>query len=160
MSRIINVLLIAFFLSACQSVKNPVLVETVSPHIYCRGQLAWSAETVKDSVTEYSVFWIAFDAATVQDNFKYISVYVTLDGKPTFDEMKFRQLPEPYSVTCSEDGRQFEASRLKYTLFLPSLTKGEHKIKWVYRTTATFSDGLFDYPKGITGEVINMLSVY
>ena len=152
MSRFTIILLIVVLMSACQSVKNPVAVETNSPYTNCQGQLAWSGEAKKDSVAEYSVFWIAFDAATIQDNFKYLSVYVTLDGKPVYNEMKFRQLPEPYLVTCSEDGRQFEASRINYIFFLPSLTKGEHRINWVYMTTATFSDGEFDYPNGMTAE--------
>jgi hypothetical protein len=56
MSRFTVFLLIASMPSACQVVKNPVLVETVSPHTYCQGQMAWSSEIVKDNVAVYSVF--------------------------------------------------------------------------------------------------------
>jgi hypothetical protein len=56
MSRFTVFLLIASMPSTCQVAKNPVLVETVSPHTYCQGQMAWSSEIVKDNVAVYSVF--------------------------------------------------------------------------------------------------------
>jgi hypothetical protein len=121
--------------------------------------MAWSAETVKDNVAEYSVFWIAFEQAPVQENFKYLNVEVTLDGKPVFDGFQFMQSPEPYSVTCSDGGQQFEGVRMKYTLVLPPLSTGEYTIVWKYTLTADLSDDLFAYGNGMTGEFAGVLSV-
>lgn len=114
--------------------------------------MAWSAEVTTDDLMDYTTFWIAFDAATVQDDFTHIHVDVTLDGKSVAEEMKYVQAPEPYSVACTDSGQQFEASRVKYTLFLPPLSKGEHIIRWTYTLTADLDDGVFDYPSGMTAE--------
>ena len=111
--------------------------------------MAWSAEVTTDDVMDYATFWIAFDAATAQDSFKYIHVDVTLDGESLSHEMKYMQAAEPYSITCTDSGQQFEASRVKYTLFLPP---GEHTIRWTYTITADLDDGVFEYPSGITAE--------
>ena len=160
MSRFTVISLIVFLLSACQSVKNPVLVEAIAPqHIYCENRMAWSAEATKDNFAEYSVFWVAFEQAPVQKNFDYVNVEVTLDGKPVLDGFRYMQSPEPYSVTCTDDGQQFEGTRMKYTLLLPALATGEHEIVWKYTLTADLSDEWFDYPNGITGEVVGVLSV-
>ncbi|HXQ37949.1 MAG TPA: hypothetical protein VN843_28335 [Anaerolineales bacterium] len=158
MSRFTVISLIAFLLSACQAVKNPVMVEAVSPHIYCQGQIAWSAEATKDNITDYTTFWIAFEQALVQENFNYVNVEVTLDGKPVYG-MKYIQSPEPYHVTCTDGGQQFESSRVKYTLLLPPLSTGEHTIVWKYTLTADLSNDLFDYPTGMIGEVTGVLEV-
>ena len=140
-------------LSACQSPKSNVTGDSVAPsHTFCNGHIAWSAEVQTDELMDYTTFWIAFDAATVQDSFKYIHVDVTVDGKSVAEQMKYMGIAEPYSVTCTESGQQFEASRVKYTLFLPALSPGEHSIRWTYTMTADIDDGEFDYPSGMTAE--------
>lgn len=159
MSRFTVFLLIASILSACQVTKNPVLVETVSPHTYCQGQMAWSSETVKDNIAVYSVFWIAFKQAPIQENFKYVHVEVKLDGKQVVNGFGFVQSPEPYTVTCTDGVQKFEGARMRYTLLLPSLSSGEHKIVWKYMFAADSSDDLFDYPNGMTGEVTSTLNI-
>ena len=160
MSRTITTLLIAFLLSACQSVKNPVLVEAFAPqHIYCENRMAWSAETVKDNVVEYSVFWIAFEQAPVQEDFTQVNVEVKLDGKPVVDGFEFMQSPEPYSVTCTDGGHQFEGVRVRYTLLLPPLSTGGHNIVWKYTLIGDLSDEWFDYPNGMTGEIAGVVNV-
>jgi|GEM_PF-2563431 len=158
MSRFAVISLIALLLNACQSVKNPVLVEAVSPHTYCQGQIAWSVQTVKDKIAEYSVFWIAFEQSPVQENFKYVNVEVTLDGKPV-DGMKYMRSPEPYHVTCTDGGQQFESARMRYILLLPPLSAGEHEIVWKYTLMANLSDDLFDYRKGMSGEIAGVVNV-
>lgn len=158
---------IFFLLAACQSkahlpgqsVKNPVLIETVSPHTYCQGQMAWSSEIVKDNVAVYSIFWIAFEQAPVQEKFKYVNVEVKLDDEPVVEGFGFMQSPEPYPVSCTDGGGQFESVRMKYILLLPPLSVGEHEIAWKYTLTPDWSDDLFDYPDGMTGEVASVLSV-
>ena len=159
MSRFTVILLIALLLSACLSVKNPVLVETVSPHIYCHDQMAWSSEIVKDNVAVYSIFWIAFEQVHVQENFKYVNVEVKLDGEQVVNGFGFVQSPEPYTVTCTDGGQKFESVRMRYTLLLPSLSAGEHKIVWKYTLAADLSDDLFDSPNGMTGEVTSALNM-
>jgi hypothetical protein len=140
-------------LSACQSSQSNVVGDpSAPPQIFCEGRMAWSAEVITDDVMDYTTFWIAFEAGTVQDDFKYVHVDVTLDGKSVAEEMKYMAAPELYSVTCTETGQQFEASRVKYTLFLPPLSSGEHIILWNYTITADLDDGVFNYPRGMTAE--------
>src|SRR5687768_2004615 len=140
-------------LSACQSPQSNVTDSAFSsPPVFCDGRMAWSAEVTTDDVVDYATFWIALDAATAQDSFKYIHVDVTLDGESLSHEMKYMQAAESYSVTCTDSGQQFEASRVKYTLFLPSLSSEEHIILWNYTITANLDDGAFDYPYGMTAE--------
>jgi hypothetical protein len=160
MSRFTVISLIAFLLSACQSVKNPVLVEDSSlPHTYCDGRMAWSVETAKDNVAESSVFWIAFEQAPAQEHFNHVNVEATLDGKSVPGGFQYIQSPEPYTVTCTDGDQQFEGVRIKYTLLLPPLSTGEHEIVWKYTLTADLSDELFDYPNGMTGDVASVLKV-
>ena len=145
-----------WLLSACQSPQSNVTDGAFSsPPVFCDGRMAWSAEVTTDDVMDYTTFWIAFDAATAQDSCKYIHVDVTLDGESLSHEMKYMQAAEPYSVTCTDSGQQFEASRVKYTLFLPVLSPGEHIIRWTYTMTADLADlndGVFNYPRGMTAE--------
>jgi hypothetical protein len=139
-----------WLLSACQSSQSNVTdgASSFLP-VLCDGRMAWSAEVTTDDVMDYATFWIALDAATAQDSFKYIHVDVTLDGESLSDEMKYMQAAEPYSIICMDSGQQFEASRVKYTLFLPP---GEHTIRWTYTITADLNDGVFNYPRGMTAE--------
>lgn len=152
-----GLMIFLWMLSACQSPKNSDIFRP--NYTYCNGQLAWSAESNTQDTPNYSTFWIAFAEDTVQDNFKYVNVEVVLDGKSADEEMKFRSGPESYSIMCSEGGQRFEGSRMKYTLFLPSLAKGKHEIVWKFTLTSDLSDGLFDYPNGMTGEVTDVLNV-
>jgi hypothetical protein len=142
-------------LSACQSSRSNINIvgdPSVPPQTFCEGRMAWSAEVTTDDIVSYTTFWIAFDAATVQDEFQYIQVDVTLDGKSVAQEMKYMAAPEPYSVTCPESGQQFAASRVKYTLILPSLSSGEHNIFWNYTITADPNEGVFNYSHGMPAE--------
>ena len=142
-----------WLLSACQSPQNNVTDGAFSsPPVFCDGHLAWSAEVTTDDVMDYTTFWIALDSATAQDSFKYIHVDVTLDGESLSHEMKYMQAAGPYSVTCTDSGRQFEASRVKYTLFLPPFSSEKHTILWKYTVTADLNDGVFNYPRGMVAE--------
>jgi hypothetical protein len=140
-------------LSACHSSQSNVMGDpSAPPQTFCEGRMAWSAEVSTDDVVDYTTSWIAFDAATVQDNFQHIHVDVTLDGKSASEEMKYMQAVEPYSITCPESGQQIEASRMQYTLILPPLSSEEHIILWKYTITADLDDGVFNYPQGMTAE--------
>jgi hypothetical protein len=149
----LGLMTIVCLLSACQSPQNNITDGAFSsPPIFCDGHVAWSAEVTTDDVMDYATFWIALDAATAPDSFKYIHVDVTLNGKSLSHEMKYMQAAEPYSVTCTDSGQQFEASRVKYTLFLPSVSSEEHTILWKYTITADLHDGVFNYARGMTAE--------
>jgi hypothetical protein len=146
-------------LSACQSSQSKVVGDPFSSHeAFCKGRMAWSAEVTTDDVV-YTTFWIAFDAATVQDHFKRVHVDVAMDGQSVTEEMKYLQVPEPYSVTCMESGQQFAANRVKYTLLLPSVSKGVHVIRWTYTITSDLDDGVFKYPSGTTAESVITINV-
>ena len=141
-------------LSACQSPQSHEADRAFSSAtVFCDGRMAWSAEVTTDDVMDYTTFWIAFDAATAHEIFKYIYVDVTLNGESLSHEMKYMQAAEPYSITCTDSGQQFEASRVKYTLFLPRLSSEEENIiLWKYTVTADLHDGVFNYPSGVTAE--------
>src|SRR5687767_15158485 len=110
-------------LSVCQMPQSGRSGDSFTPsHTFCEGRMAWSAAVTTDDVVDYTIFWIAFDAATVQDNFQHIHVDVTLDGNPVSEEMKYVQAPKPYSVTCTDSSLKFKASRVQYTLILPPLS--------------------------------------
>jgi len=158
MSRFTGISLIVLLLCACQLPKNPLVAKAFSSHIFCQGRMAWGTEATKDNFADYSTFWIAFEQAPVQENFNYFNVEVTLDGNPVVDGFQYTQSPEPYSVTCTDGGQQFESARMKYTLLLPTLSAGEHTIVWKYTITADLSNGQFAYPNGMTGEVAGVLS--
>lgn len=145
----LGLMIVVWLLSACQSPQSNVTDRDFSSApVFCDGRVAWSAE----ATTDYTTFWIALDAATAHDSFKYIHIDVTLDGEPLSHEMKYMQAAEPYSITCTDSGQQFEASRVKYTLFLPPFSSEEHLILWKYTITADLNDGVFNYPAGMTAE--------
>jgi hypothetical protein len=146
-------MIVVWLLSACQSPQSQVTDRaSSSPAVFCDGRMAWSAEVTTDDVMDYTTFWIAFDAATAPDLFQYVHMDVTLDGKSLSHEMKYMQAAEPYSITCTDSGEQIEASRVKYTLFLPPLSAEEHTILWKYTITADLNDGAFQFPAGTAAE--------
>jgi len=143
-----GLIIVVFLLSACQP---SVELSAQEPYVYCNGQFAWSAEEITDDMTHYTIFWVAFESSVAQNNFQYIDVDVTLDGKPV-DSLKFMQAPEPYSINCSDTQRQFEAIRVMYTQILPPMDRGVHKIVWMYTITGDLSDIIFDQPQMIATE--------
>lgn len=72
-----------FMLTACQAAEQPLRETRIAspgqnnssgealtpPLTSCEGRMAWSVEIITDDVMDYTTFWIAFDAATVQDDF-------------------------------------------------------------------------------------------
>src|SRR5688500_18529123 len=97
----LGLMISVLLLSACQSSQsNGTDGAFSSPPVFCDGRMAWSTEVTTDDVIDYTTFWIAFDAATAQDSFKYIHAEVTLDGESLSHEMKYMQAAEPYSITC------------------------------------------------------------
>ena len=110
-------------------------------------------------VGDPSALWIAFEAATAQESFRYVHVDVTLDGESLSHQMKYMQAAEPYSVTGTDSGRQFEASRVKYTVFLPQLSPAEHVVIWNFAMAADLENGGFSDPAELTTEYAIVLNV-
>jgi hypothetical protein len=102
MSRFTCISLIVLLLYACQLPKNPGVAKAFSSHIFCQGRMVWATEATNDNIADYSIFWIAFEQAPVQENFNYVNVEVTLDGMPVVNGFQYIQSPEPYFVTCSD----------------------------------------------------------
>jgi len=157
MKYFVDISLIAILLSACVPSRNAT--DTASPKVYCQGHMAWSAEIVTGNMISYTTFWIAFEQAPVMENFQYLTVAVTLDGQPVVNGFEYLQSPEPFTVTCTDGMDQFESNRVQYTLLLPLLVEGEHKIVWKYTLTADLSDELFNYPAGMTDEITGTMSM-
>lgn len=153
-SPLITVLLLdVLVLSACQPKgptslppKNAPVVEAFSKQKgMCEGMMDWSVEASTKDWIDASIEWVAIDTATVQDNLKHIKFETSVDGTTLADTMKYPGSPEPFSINC--DGTLIEGTGVRYTLFLPPLTKGEHTIAWRVIIEDDLNDGWSDYPK-------------
>lgn len=153
MLRFMNPLLIMWLLTSCQNSMAELQTDTPQPaRIFCDEQVAWSGEIDINGSIDYAIFWIAFEIENASDRFEQVRVEVILDGEAIAEEMKFRSMAEPYQVRCTEDGQQFNAHRLKYTLFLPSLPKGEHTILWTFTMDANANKNNLDIPLTVSRE--------
>ena len=149
-------LLTILVLSACQPSApaaqppdNASVADAFSPQsTFCEFQTEWTVEATTKDWIDVTSFWVAVDEATAQDNFKHLSVEIKLDSGPVAEAMKYPEGPETYSVTCPDAANSFSGSRMKWSLFLPPLSKGAHTIVWKYTIEADINDGFFDYPKG------------
>ncbi len=111
----------------------------------CEGLMDWRVEASTKDWIDASIEWVAIDSATVQENLKDIKFETSLDGSTLVDTMKYPGNPEPFSINC--DGTPIEGTGIKYTLFLPPLSKGEHTIAWHVVIEDDLNDGWSDYPK-------------
>ena len=154
-SPLISVLLLMVLLmSACQPKgpaaqppKDAPVVEAFSKQqVMCDGKMEWTLEASTKDWIDAGVAWEAKDIATAQDNVKHFKVEVSLDGKPIAESMKYPQPPEPFSITCGDTTTQGDG--IRFALFLPPLSKGEHKIAWRATILDDLNDGWSDYPKG------------
>jgi hypothetical protein len=150
--------LVMLVLSACQPKapsaqppKDASVVQAFSkPKAACEGVAEWTIEANSQDWIDVSIEWTAIDSTTVQDNFKHLKFETFLDGKALADVMKYPTGLEPFSLTCGD--MAIEGSALKYALFLPPLSKGDHKILWRVILDAEISDGWGTYPAGVAGE--------
>jgi len=147
-------LLGVLLMSACQP-KSPTslpprdapVVEAFSKQKgMCEGLMEWTIEASTKDWMDLSIEWVAIDTATVQDNFKHIKIETSVDGTTLADTMKYPGSPEPFSINCG--GSLIEGTGIKYALFLPPLSKGEHTIAWRVTIEDDLNDGWNDYPKG------------
>lgn len=112
----------------------------------CDGQMDWTVDASTKDWIDVSIEWVAIDTATVQDNAKHIKFETFVDGTTLADTMKYPGSPEPFSINCN--GMLIEGIGIKYALFLPPLSKGEHTITWHGIVEDDLNDGWSDYPKG------------
>lgn len=151
-------MLIVLVLSSCQPKvpaaqppKNATAVEAFSKQkAGCEGVAEWTIEASPQDWIDATSEWAAIDVVTVQDNFRHLKVETYLDGKAIADAMEYPTSPEPFSLTCGDTTLQ--GSAMKYALFLPPLSKGDHKILWRISLDAEISDGWGTYPAGVLGE--------
>lgn len=154
-SHLLSVLmLVTFMLSACQlqapvsqPPKDTPVVEAFSKQkAMCEGQTEWTLEAGTKDWIDVSLEWVAKDVSTAQDNVKHVKLETSVDGATLADTMKYPSSPEPFSINCG--GTLIEGSGIKHALFLPPLSKGEHKIAWHATILDDMNDGWNDYPKG------------
>lgn len=154
-SPLFSVLLLAVLLmSACQPKapasqppKNAPVIEAFSKQqAMCEGKMEWTLDASTKDWIDVSAEWVAADATTAQDNVKHFKMEMSLDGSPLADSMKYPQAPEPFSITCGDT--TIQGSGIKFALFLPPLSKGNHKIAWHATILNDLNDGWSDYPKG------------
>jgi hypothetical protein len=151
-------ILVVLILSACQPQapaaqppKDASVVQAFSKQqAGCEGLSEWAIEASPLDWIDVSEEWGAIDSATAQDNFKHLKVETFLDGKALADVMAHPTSPEPFSLTCGDI--TIEGSAVKYALFLPPLSKGDHKILWRITLDSEISDGWGKYPAGVLGE--------
>jgi hypothetical protein len=147
-------LFIFLLTSACQPKgptsqppKNAPVIEAFSKQqAMCEGKMEWTLEASTKDWIDVSVAWEAADTATAQDNIKHFKLETSVDGAPLADSMKYPQAPELFSIDCG--GTVTEGGGVKFALFLPPLSKGEHKIAWHATILDNLNDGWNDYPKG------------
>lgn len=147
-------LLFVLLVSACQpkspaSVppRNAPVVEAFSKQkAMCEGLMDWKVEVSTKDWIDVSADWVAKDAATAQDNVKHFKLETSVDGTTLAETMKYPGSPEPFSINCN--GTVTEGNGIKYALFLPPLSRGEHKIAWHVTILDNLNDGWNDYPKG------------
>jgi len=147
-------LLGVLLMSACQPrdpaslpPKDAPVVEAFSKQeALCEGQMEWTVEAGTKDWIDVSIEWVAIDTATTLDNVKHIKFETSVDGKTLADTMKYPSSPEPFSISC--DGSLIEGIGIKYALFLPPLSKGEHTVSWHVIIEDDLNDGWSDYPKG------------
>ncbi len=116
----------------------------------CESLTEWTVEAGPQDWIDVSEEWAAIDSATAQENFKHLKVETSLDGKALADAMKYPTSPEPFSLTCGSTTMQ--GSAVKYALYLPPLSQGDHKVVWRITLDAEISDGWGTYPAGVLGE--------
>lgn len=127
--------------------KDAPVVEVFSKQkAMCEGLMDWNMEAGGKDWIDVSIEWVAVDTATVKDNVKHINLETSVDGATLADTMKYPSSPEHFSINCS--GTVIEGSGIKYALFLPPLSKGEHTITWHGIVEDDLNDGWSDYPKG------------
>jgi hypothetical protein len=124
----------------------PVIEAFLKQQAMCNGKMEWTLEASTKDWIDVGVAWEASDAAKAQDNVKHFKLETSLDGTPLTDSMKYPQAPEPFSINCG--GTVTEGSGIRYALFLPPLSKGEHKIAWHATILDDLNDGWNDYPRG------------
>ena len=147
-------MLVTLMLSACQSnapasqpPKDAPVIEAFSKQKgMCEGQTEWTLEAGAKDWIDVSLEWVAKDAPTAQENVKHFKLETSVDGTALADATKYPSGPEPFSINCG--GTVIEGSGIKYVLFLPPLSKGEHKIAWHIIVLDDLNDGWSDYPKG------------
>ena len=133
--------------SASMPPKDAPVIEAFSKQkAMCEGLMDWKVEAGTKDWIDVSIEWVAIDSATTQDNVKHIKLETSVDGTTLADTMKYPNSPETFYINCS--GTVFEGSGIQYALFLPPLSKGEHKIAWHGIVEDDLNDGWSDYPKG------------
>ncbi len=110
------------------------------------GQTEWMVAASPKDWLDVGVEWVAKDAATVQDNAEHLKIEILVDGHILADTMKYPGSPEPLSINHGSTAAQ--GSGIKYALFLPPLSKGEHPIVWHVTVETDMNDGWNDYPTG------------
>ena len=133
--------------SASVPPKDAPVVEAFSKQkAMCEGQTAWTVEASPKDWLDAGVEWVAKDAATAQDNIKHFKLETSVDGHILADTTKYPGSPEPLSI--NHGGTVTEGSSIRYALFLPPLSKGEHHIVWHVTVETDMNDGWNDYPTG------------
>ena len=148
-----GLILVTLLMSACQPKtpassppKDAPVIEAFTKQAACEGLTQWKVEATTKDWVDIGIEWVAIDVKTAQDNLKHTKMEMWLDDEPIAEAMKDPQAPEPFSITCG--GALIEGSGVKYALYLPPLSKGEHKIAWRSTILEDLNDGWNDYPKG------------
>jgi hypothetical protein len=154
-SPLIVLMLLGFLLMSSSQTKVPSslppkdapVVEAFSKQkAMCEGLMDWNMEVGGKDWIDVSIEWVAVDTATVIDNVKHINLETSVDGRKLTATMKYPSSPDPFSINCGDT--VINGSSIKYTLYLPPLSKGEHKIVWHGVVEDDLNDGWNEYPKG------------
>jgi len=112
----------------------------------CLEKTEWTVEVTPDTWLDVGIIWYAKDGPTAQENWKHLSIVITLDGKEIKDFGKYYHGPKPFKLDCPKS--PISAEMVGLEIYVPPLPVGEHKITWEVTIESDLNDGWDNIPKG------------
>ena len=99
-------------------------------------------------MAEIGIVWFAKDGRrAAQENWKHLSIAITLDGKEVKNLGKYyHDVPKPFNLECAG----ITAESVGLGIYVPPLPVGDHKVTWKVTIESDLNDGWDNYPKGAT----------
>jgi hypothetical protein len=123
----------------------------------CDGKTEWTVESARDAWIDVGIGWFAKDGKIAQENWKHLSLVITLDGKEIKDLQKYYHGPKPLKLDCP--GSPISAEMVGLEIYVPPLPAGDHKVTWKTTVESDLNDGYDDYKKGAVFEFTGIVRV-
>jgi hypothetical protein len=123
----------------------------------CDGKTEWTVESARAAWIDVGIGWFAKDGKIAQENWKQVSLVITLDGKEIKDLEKYFHGPKPLKLDCP--GSPISAEMVGLEIYVPPLPVGDHKVTWKTTIESDLNDGYDDYKKGSVFEFTGTIRV-